>query len=261
MINIYDLYLKTLGAVNSHQAGFLPPNVFEGMAHAISMELFAEKFANIGRSQKLDDELAKPFLKTVNITLVSQPGKPYDLAPYPAGYEYHATSRVLRKSESDDEEGCGCLCEKADIQDKEGKVYKYEDPDYKELREKSAGAELCETNLEKIDTMRWQALCEDSFKKPSYAKPKMTQFDSGFKVAPKGIGIIVMDYFISPVKPVLAHTTGASDEFLYDAGNSVHLQWSETLINEFISRLKRNYGAFTRDQFMYQAGAIEKTKL
>lgn len=88
-------------------------------------------------------------------------------------------------------------------------------------------------------------------KKPRFDNPYATQFDGGFKIAPKGITFVIVDFFKVPAEATFDFTLGTDDQIIYNAATSKPLEWPELVINEFISRAEKRYGKFTRDPAMY----------
>jgi hypothetical protein len=88
--------------------------------------------------------------------------------------------------------------------------------------------------------------------------PKITQFEEGFKVMPKNIGVLIMDYFVLPDKPFMDYTTGANDEIIYNSAGSTQLQWSQTMLEVFLPQLAMRFGKFTQNPALFQAGLLTK---
>lgn len=253
-IDLFDLWISLRGNVNTQQGGFIrPQGNFQRWINEISFELFREKIAQFQVTQMITDELA-PFLKTVNVVLTPQPGKNYDLAVFPVDYAYYASSRILVDANSH----CGCMIEGAEVMGKDGKCKPYQDHEYKEIAEKNAGADLCELSISLIPNQMWGAACNNSFKKPSYDAPIITQFASGFKVAPRNLGVIVLDYFKLPREAVFGYTLSTDDNIIYNASTSTQLEWPDSVKGEFLARLQKRYGMFVREEFIYQASEQER---
>lgn len=255
VLDIFDLWRSLIGNVNTQQGGHIKPQGnFQNWVNEISMELYREKIAKWELNQMISDELS-PFVKTVNGVLVVQQGKSYDLLPYPTDYGYFSSARILQNAAA----GCGCMIEGAEILDgKTGKCGGWEDPDYAELKEIHKGDDLCELSVTKIPNQMWGNACNDSFKKPTPEQPIITQFDGGFKVAPKKLGVIILDYLKLPRKAVFGYTLGVDDNIVYNAGTSVQLEWGENMKGEFLARLQKRYAMFVREDFVYQASEQER---
>lgn len=255
-LNIFtDLWRPLIGNVNTQQGGHIKPQGnFQNWVNEISRELYREKIADWEKNQMLSDELS-PFLKTVNGVLVPQPGKNYDILPFPSDYGYYSSARVLLNTEK----GCGCALEDVQILDgKTGMCKDWVDPDYKAIQELNRGNDLCEVSVSKVPNQMWGSACNNSFKQPTPAQPIVTQFEGGFKVCPRGLGIIILDYFKLPREAVFAYTLGTDDNIIYNAGASVQLEWGQSEQREFLARLQKRYGMFVREEFVYQASEQER---
>jgi hypothetical protein len=126
-------------------------------------------------------------------------------------------------------------------------------------------ASMCERTVDKVDNQRWGAVCEHLTKMPTFDNPKLTQLNAQFKVAPREVSVIVLDYYVRPTPAVFAYTvapgnvqTGAGDQLLYNKALSKPFPWPTTMVNEFLIRLGERYGLFTRDQFMAQTSTQQK---
>lgn len=252
--DLWELYERTLSEVNTHQNGVLRPvRNFEKFVDSISNEIYRERFAVFERNQSNIDEL-KPFVKSVNLTLVPVNGKPYDEASYPADYEYFAASRVLLSNDAN----CGCIQDDSEVIDKDGICKGLEDEDLKELRDKYSGNNYSEYPIKKVDSQRWGSVLSHSFDKPQIKSPAMTQMNNKFRVAPVGLGVIVLDYLSSPRKVVFAYTLDSEDNIIYDANNSVAPEWSRALMDEFVVRIKQKYASFKGDTDMVSEAIYER---
>lgn len=254
-IDIYDLYMSLRNNVNTQQGGFIRPQAnFQNWVNEISLELFREKVKEWETTQRISDELA-PFLKTVNAVLVSNPGRNYDTLAYPADYGYFSSARILANTSAK----CGCASNGNEFMDgKDGKCKAYDDPDYKAIAELNKGADLCELSVTKVPNQMWGSACDNSFKKPTVTSVIITQWDGGFKVAPRNLGVVILDYLKVPRKAVFGYTLGADDNIVYDASTSVQLEWGESVKGEFLARLQKRYFMFVREENQYAASEQER---
>ena len=263
MIDIYDLYIDFKARANINQGGYVSPVVFQSWVNNISSELFRDKVARWQESQQLTDDMGH-LSRSKNVTVTPVPGKAYDVAILPSDYEYFiAAGRVYNR-----ETGKGCIVEgKGCIKGQTGEECssadcradnKYIDPDLVALEKLEQEDNLTEVAISIIDNQRWRPLLEHYTKKPTVDKPAITVIEGSLKVAPKHTGVIILDYFVAPVKTVFAYTVGSNDEILYDQGNSVPLDWPDRLKPEFISRLLKNYGVAVQNENFYAAGERER---
>lgn len=263
-IDVFDLYLRVQADVNTWQLGHLKPDFFNMYMYEESRALHREKFENWELNQRTTDDYAKPFLKTVNLAIAAQPGQAYDLAGYPGDYKYFSSARMIFNKEKK----CGCACKEFPICDAEGNIIdknriangqtKFQDPDLIELAKIEADKNIKEVIVNKIDNMRWGALTTHPLRAPKLDKPAITQYNSGFKVMPKGLQFIVMDYFIQPIVPKFAYTLGAGDTVTYNIGASVQLEWDPSMINELVARIARRFAKFIGDEKLYAISDKER---
>lgn len=254
VIDIYDIWQKLMSRVNVQQGGQIRPvSDFEKWYNIVSDLLFRRKVASAELNQMTDDDLA-PFLKTVNILCVNQAGKPYSIAAYPADYSGYASMRISRQKETDGE-GNGIP-----IIDGTGKCFMYNDPDYAQMTQSFAGANLIEAAVNKIDNQRWAGCRSHDKKNPTYESPKCTQFVSGFKVAPKGLQSVVLDYYKTPRRAVFGYTI-VNDVVIYDSTASTQLEWPNTMENEFLVELEKAYGMAVRENEVYQMAENDKKSI
>lgn len=256
ILDLFDIYLKVCSLANVQQGGQYRPQDFILDYNSVSNELFLSEIAMFQLNQIASDQLTI-FLKTVNINVVSQPGKTYDLVLKPSDYEYLANLRVLRQKE----EYISGYDTKYPIIDGSGNCTQVDDPDYAQMVANFAGNELIELRVDIIDNAKWQSALDSVRKGPTYDAPKGTQFDGGFKIAPKGLSSVVLDYFRTPRKAVFAYTIGAGDIIVYDPVASVQLEWTNTMENEFITRLLKKYAIRVRSGEVYQMGQNEQNQL
>lgn len=254
-IDLYDLWQSLRNNVNTQQGGFIRPQAnFQSWVNEISVELFREKVKEWETTQRISDELS-PFLKTVNAVLVEQPGRNYDVLTYPSDYGYFSSARILANVNVP----CGCACAGKEFMDgKDGQCKPYDDPDYQEIAAMNAGADVCELIVTKVPNQMWGSACDNSFKKPTAVAPIITQWDGGFKVAPRKLGVIILDYLKIPRKAVFGYTLGVDDNVIYNPLTSVQLEWSESVKGEFLARLQKRYGMFVREEFVYVGSEAER---
>lgn len=248
-MDLFDLYQKTIALVNTAQGGLLRPQVnFENWLATINTELFRDMFGEYEKSQQLSDEYKLPFLKTLNVVVTPVPGAAYDVFAYPSNYEYFSSCRILMRKGNVFCPTSKCSFLKGEDKNGRGKIVEWLDDDVKELRALAEGGDSTEIPVELIDNQKFGSALGHLTKGPTLQEPKITQFDGGFKIAPKGIGIIVLDYLKTPTRPVFAYTAGPSDTVIYNGPGSTQLDWSSIVENEFLSRLAMKYGAYTRDK-------------
>lgn len=245
MINLFRLYEAFLAQANTYQGGHVKPvRVFTSWVRDISLSFFKKGCQEYERNQLVTDRMAT-FLKTVNVMAAPAKIKGYSVASYPKDYAYFAAARYFVQNDVfriDPKHDVLCL----DNSIKSCDQLKNEE---KLLHD---GDTLNEVNIDKVDASRWGALLEHRLTKPTLAKPKITQYDLGFKISPSDIDVFVLDYFRLPKAPVFNYeitNANTEDEYMqFIETGSQHLEWPEDMIPEFIEELMSMYKTYTRQQ-------------
>ncbi len=259
MINVFTLYERLLAKVNTHQMGHARPvRNFEPWVNDISLELFEEYYKAFQKSHHISDNLTI-FLRSGNVKVQSLSGQMHDLVPKPDDYERWAAMRIIhRKGETFALKGLPAI----ECDGKKFEPTAYVDADEVAFAQARADTELKEARVEKIDTARWSALATRIRKGASLTSPKCTQYDEGFKLAPKGLGVVVMDYFRKPAPVkfnyIIVNPNTEAEAIQYVEAESKHLEWPESMIGEFLSRLEIAYGGFKGNAAVLQKGMMER---
>lgn len=227
---MWQLWLDLKSNTNTKQGGQLRLRDFNSWVNQISLELFKEKFAQWETEQMVVDSLSRPFLVSKAL-ITSSTGLNYSLLSYPKDYAFFSSARVF-------------------IDDK-NTVVKCGSKD-------SVLSNLCEKNATKVDNARWGSVCTNKIIPPSLERVFITQYEGGFKVAPKEIRFVTIDYLRFPKKAKLSFVTASLPNQVLDPANTIDLEWNETVYNEFLARLELNYSKFIREPFMY--GAAQRKK-
>lgn len=247
MIDLFQLWEEFCGEYNTHQNGHVRPNrTFVNWVNVISGEIFEDKFKNgWQKSQKVTDDIGLPFLKSMPIQVI--PGASnYDIIPYPPDYGHYSSCRYFHHG---DAKAVAIDC--TNCQDKDSENFYYENND----------ETLQEVSFQLVRNNQWDSVIKHFRKKPTLSNPKLTQFNGGFKIAPKGIGTVVLDYLVKPKPATFAYTLGPEDQIIYDENNSKPLEWSSLMKPEFLVRLGMKYGKFTKQADIYQASDKEKSTM
>lgn len=232
MITLFELWEKFAGEYNTHQGGHIRPHRnFTNWVNDISLEIFGEKYEEWQKSQSNSDHLA-PFLRSKPIQL-KKATKTYDLLEFPLDYGHFSSCRYIHKGDN------------VPVPVKQNGDYYY------------PKSEDVEVTIELIDNDRWGAIGKHKFKSPQLKKPYITQFQDGFKVAPVGIGTVIVDYFKEPEKATFLYTIGPGDQIIFDT-TSKNLEWSPLVLKDFMTRLGMKYGKFIREPLIYQTSEKEK---
>jgi hypothetical protein len=240
MIDSNDLYIDFKAMFNTAQGGFFPPQtVFIRAVNNISLMLWEKWTRQAEKSEEIKDYLL-PFFKSINI--ITKPNKSFfAIAVPPIDFERFSSAKILvTKNDT-------CVCDTGAAnsnvsQDEIDETY-YDS--------------ITESQIEMIDNIRWSNAIKHLTKFPTFEKPKMTQIDGTWKVSPRGVSVVVLNYYIKPKPATFVYTTtagnvqtGAGDYLVYDKDNSDALEWTETVKNEFLCELGVRFGLYTRDQFI-----------
>ena len=245
MISICQIYNDFKGANNTWKMGHFRPMSFEYALHEAQLEIFNELRKEWEKSQIVDDNL-RPFFKSSQIAIknFAKGG----IISYPPGYSTFSSLRFFSKTEK----GAGVQIVECDTT---------EDKLCRELREEEkvelANAdELIERAITKINNQRWGSVCDHQFIGPSIEDPYCTQYNDGFKVLPKKIGFVVLDFLAIPERPKFLYTRDAKHNIIC-SDDCKNLLWGEEILPELMSRLKTKYASFTSNPQKYAEGVKE----
>lgn len=250
MIRINKIYDAFNSEYNTAQSGFFRPDAdFVPAIHAISLDIYNKLVGITPREQKIKDWLA-PFLRMLNIAVLKKPAYDYILSP--DDYKNYAASRVIFEKEKN------CGQPECDLLNGAGQCIPFADVEEDFF---PATAEYEEWPVTLLDSSKWASMTKHKTNGPTAKRPFLKQQSDGFMVLPRDLGVIVLDYYISPVEPVFNYDSvgTAPDVFLQfkDAG-STHLQWPETLLPVFLYHLGKKYGLTIQNQLILQVRQIDK---
>lgn len=247
-INLYTLWTSLLSEANVQQNGQIRPGDFQRWVNKVNENLFRKRVATDELAQLYTDDLI-PFKNTINVAVVPLSGRPYDQMPYPANYQAFANLRILRVKDTAE---CACDNNYPLYQNKDGACQPVVDEQYAAMQARWAGKDLAEITVNKVDAQRWGSCMQHPTKGPTFDEPKATQISTQIYIAPKGVTSVLLDYYSTPRSCVFAYTIGPGDVVIYDPVNSIQLQWSTSLMPEFLDELKKIYAAAIGDQNLYQ---------
>lgn len=243
MIHIFDLYESFLAHANTYQGGHVKPQrEFINWVRDVSLSFFSAGCQEFEKTKVISDRMS-PFLKTKPLQLETEGNPGFDLAVFPEDYAYFATARHFSR------DGAFVVEPDQDLLCYDGKQCKCKDKVGASQWVSSITADtIKEKTIDKVDNDRWGSLLDHRILRPSIDKPKMTQYSSGFKVSPKGLGIIVLDYFRLPEDPKMNYiitNSGTEDEYMqFVEQGSQHLPWPKDMMADFIPALILKYQAF-----------------
>lgn len=256
-MDLFDLYLTACADNNTQQSGHFRPQLeYQAWLKAISMELFNGRFDSAENNQRNDDQFDHAFKVSINAIVTDVPGKNYDQVAVPTNYGYFAAMRAFKNTSG----GFGCLFKDKDILRPDGTCGSYDDPDFVEIRARFKSAMDKEKNLRKIPTDKWGSALDHKLKKVSFDRPIMTQIDGGFRISPKGLGIVLLDYYRYPVDPYFAYTQAGDNGLVYDLANSIQLDWPASMEPQFLAAIKKRFASKTSQDNKYQQAMAEEKK-
>lgn len=257
MIDLYiDLWPAFISMVNNYQGGwFRPQSDFEKQVNKISLEIWKDYTEQADKTQNIVDELSV-FLKSTNM-IVEPTKNGFGLIKYPKDYGRYSSVRIIVYNDETIPDSsldiCGC----------DGEIKKCganETEQEKSDREEAYKNGITEKSLYKIANSRWGSILDHRTKKPTLSNPAITQYEGGFKVAPRNLSVVILDYYIEPKYAIFVYTvsagntiTGQGDSIVYNQQLSGKLEWNKTMIPEFVDRLCKVYGIYTRDPLIIQA--------
>ena len=248
-INNYKTWLALLQLVNVQQNGQIPPSVFNTWYNEVGDWYFNYLAERFQLNQIIGDYLS-PFTRRANVLGTPQTGRNWVLFKKPADFEFFLNASILRQLE---EETC-FFNKDLPLIDGSGNAAQYTDPDIAAMQINFAGANVEEKIINMVDTSRWASCLNHITKGPTWAEPKMTQFDQGYIVAPKGIPSIVLTYLKTPKQSVFAYTISDQDIAIYNDAGSTQLDWSEQVTPVFLAKLVTKYGLYINDPGVTKMG-------
>lgn len=250
MITLCQIYSDFKGANNVWQQGHFRPLSFEYAVYEAILEIFNAGKKEWEQNQVISDEL-RPFFKStlVPIKQVAAGG----MIAYPPDYSQFSTLRYFNKSRTRGSKGLKIGDCDDTMDPKTGKCTPLREEEKAEL----AQQDLYEFDIPKIDNSRWGAACEHEFIPLDLENPGCTQYSAGFKVLPKSLGWVVLDYLAIPERPKIVFTVDSEDQFICDPEKCTNLAWNPEILPELMSRIKTKYASFIGSQQKYAEGVKE----
>lgn len=258
MIDLFDLWQDFQSLVNTFQFGWYRPQTdFQRAVNDISIELWERWTAMAEKSQQIKDYLV-PFLISKNI-IVTPANSYYSTISYPKEYGRFATAEIIVAPNNNQTVPSPTVdkgkCANGDFKSQEEITEEY-------------FAGIVPREIKLVDLQRWESCLTHLTKMPTFDNPKMVQVDGVFRVAPKNVSVVVMNFYTRPTEAIFAYTTspadletGGGDQIIYNQSQSKPLQWSPITKNEFLWRLGMRFGLYTRDQFVATLSEQQKQLL
>lgn len=87
-----------------------------------------------------------------------------------------------------------------------------------------------ERDVELIDNQKWGEINASQLMQPTKTFPKYAEYGTEMRFLPKDIGIIMLDYWKTPVQPVWAYTI-VNNVQVYNPTGSVDFEWDAFALN------------------------------
>jgi len=91
-----------------------------------------------------------------------------------------------------------------------------------------------EVKVNQVKNTDWGAIGSSTLQKPTKRFPKYTEFKDEYRFLPKDIGIVMLDYYKTPVAPVWGFTI-ANNEEVYDPTTSTDFEWADAFFGEVMA--------------------------
>lgn len=109
-----------------------------------------------------------------------------------------------------------------------------------------------ERQVDLVENKAWGKVQASKLIHPTRLFPKYTEFSGEYRFLPKNIGIVMLDYWKEPIKPVWGSTIVNNQE-VYDPATSVDFEWPafalNTVMANYLSLIGVNLQAKDLQQF------------
>jgi hypothetical protein len=231
-ISVNEFRINLLDNINKFRSGSVPPNRVDSWLQQSSVSLLTEKYLAQVQNQKLDDDIST-FHRSVNLPVETPEGLNYGLIRFPSDYTYFWQLRAFFQGTIDKLVSCGCPSSDNSACDAKTN-----------LVQPAVPIELIpivkEINIEKVDAGRWASVLNHRTKFPSLNKPYATEFDGGFKVAPRNLNFVTLDYYVLPKKAkfgydIINNATTGVPYYQYNESLSTQIEWNSQVQNELLA--------------------------
>ena len=110
-----------------------------------------------------------------------------------------------------------------------------------------------------VITAAWHLKSKDTLFGPEDTYPFYRIWNDKIWVLPVSKPSVTVEYLKAPVEPVFAYTI-VNDKYVYDAANSVHVEFPDILINQLVTQVAGNLGMQIRQGDMVQYANLEEQK-
>lgn len=87
-----------------------------------------------------------------------------------------------------------------------------------------------EIKVQEVKNSDYGAVIQSQLQTPTKEYPKYSEFSDALRFLPRNIGLVMIDYFREPVRPIWGYVT-TSGRPVYDAATSTNFEWDETYMN------------------------------
>lgn len=91
-----------------------------------------------------------------------------------------------------------------------------------------------ERTVDLVTNKAWGDIQQSELEPATLLFPKYTEFNSEYRFLPRNIGIVMLDYWKRPVKPIWAYTI-VNNVPVYNPTGSVDFEWPEFALNRVMS--------------------------
>ncbi len=105
--------------------------------------------------------------------------------------------------------------------------------------------------VQPVKNRDWGEVSSSQLQTPTKRFPKYTEFGEEFRFLPMNIGIVMIDYFKTPVAPVWGYTI-VNGRPVYDSASSVDFEWSDFAFNNVAANFLSLVGCNLKDTMLEQ---------
>ncbi len=116
-----------------------------------------------------------------------------------------------------------------------------------------------EIPVEGVRDEAWGDMQRSQLFAPILEFPKYSEFSNVIRFLPKNVGIIMMDYFKTPVVPIWAYTI-VNNEAVYNPSTSVNFEWDSFALNNIAAIYLSLIGCNLKDTELAQFSEMYKAQ-
>ena len=244
-ININEVYKFVQFISNKEQSGFVKPSEFNIAVDRAQMQFFMERYNNpaeyqpgrpiprvaYNQTQKVSDDL-RQF-----ITRATLPVDNTGLMSYPLDYLHFSSAS---SSYVDVEFDRGTTTEDCPGCNKDTSV-----------GTTSSNVVSKTVSIRPVDDSELSNLLSSSIVQPTLGFPVLTFYQEGVQYHPISINTVDFVYLRKPITPIWAYTV-VDNRPVYDAPNSIDLEWPTQVLNEIAIRVLSFIGINLRENDLAQ---------